>query len=344
MLGFLKPRGELVELKSRQVVFLSEKKLQPRQQMEIKLSLPAPSQETLDLAVKVLNLRPGPDGRFVVVAIIESLELFEDRRGRPVREFPREPLRVTLKSQALPGYRTVTEDLSSGGFRADLAAELSVGDILPLTFEFDEPREWSLAIQAKVEWVRNHGGLKYQTGFSFPDNQATAPALEKLNFWLEHRGKRELGRLFKKTDFLSQDPHQDQHTSQAKAAPPEPAEPPRALQIAVGSSPGKGVRIPFEGVLRGWAWEQYDEAVVLVIEDVRGVDHWLEFPDTRGFHARCRSRKVHLQGLVILKKSPMIEAYSRSLSLEKLIHVQFLDDHARVCIDLVASGARVATR
>ncbi len=340
MLSFLKPRGELVELRGRQVVFLSEKRFRPKQQVQIRLAVPEEGAEPLTLPVKVLRDRPAPDGRWVVIAVVESLERHQDQVGTPLRAGSREKIRVTVLSDALPGFRCLTEDLSSGGFRADLEAELALGDLLALTFEFDEPVAWRLELKARVEWVRRQGGAHYQTGFSFSDPEQQAENLALLEDWLATRGRREMGRLFRKSDFLAR--------TERVPRPEAPSERPmgdgQTLDVGVDAPPRRGLRIPFEGVLRGWAWEQFDEAIVVVIEDVHGVDHWLEFPDSRGFHARCRSRKVHLQGLVLLMKSPMIEAYSRTISLERLIHVQFLDDHARVCLDLVAAGVRVAAR
>lgn len=328
MLGFLKPRGELVELKGRQVVFLIEKPYARETQFAVRLSLAAPSDEKLELSVRVLSQRPGPDGRYVTVAVVESYQEHPPVSGKPLRDSRREEVKLTLKSGDLPGFRAVTDDLSEGGFRAILEGELMEGDVIEIGFEFDEHPGFQLDLGARVQWVKSKGGGRYATGFSFARGAQYEKAYIWLCEWLASRGRAEVRQLFKNI----------------VKAPESPVLPPDdQLEPEVDTSPSScdhSLCIPFRGFLRGWAWEQGDDMVVVVLEDDEGEDHWLEFPGCRGMHARCRDRKIRLQGVRLLAGSPLVEEYSRSVTFESVYHFQFLDDYARVCLDLVATGCR----
>lgn len=329
MLGFLKPRGELVELKGHQVVFLIDKRYARDSLFSVKLSTPAPELQKLELSVRVLSQRPGPDGRFVTVAVVESRQELQALTGRALRDSRRDPVRLTLKSGDLPGFRAVTEDLSAGGFRALLEGELVEGDVIEISFEFDEHPGFGLELSARVEWVQGKGGGRYSTGFSFVREERTEEGYQWLLQWLDSRGETEVRTLFKSISKTQPRP------SVAKVEEPaldEAAREPLSRDLSV--------RIPFRGFLRGWAWEQGDDMVVVVLEDDDGVDHWLEFPGCRGLHARCRDRKIRLQGVKLVSNSPLIEEYSRSVSWESLYHFQFLDDFARVCLDIVATDCK----
>lgn len=327
MLGFLKPRGELVELSGRQVVFLTEKKYNRDATLEVRLSLPAPSDKKIDIAVRILSQRPGPNQKQVTVAVVETPMDYPSLQGRPLRTNRRETLRLTLKSGDLPGFRAVTQDLSLGGFKTELEGELVVGDQFEVALEFDHLPGFSLPLLARVCWVENRGGGRFVTGFSFPEQGRYGENFKWLNDWFVNRGDTEVKTLFKKN---------------AKTTPP-----PSLPKIEEAEVPAEGgldknlnIRIPFKGFLRGWAWEQGEDVVVIVLEDDEGNDHWLEFPGCRGMHARCRDRKIRLQGVTLVANSGLIEEYSRTVTMESLYHFSFLDDYARVCLDLVAAGCR----
>lgn len=330
MLGFLKPKGELVELTGRQVVFLTEKRYAADAQFAIRLALPEPTKKYLDLDVRVLRQRPSPDKRYITVAVVETPRDFPNLRGVPTRAQQREPIRLSLKSDQLPGFRTVTTDLSPGGFKADLEGELVVGDQVVVGFEFDTVQGLTVELLCQVQWVEHKRGGRYPTGFSFPDQGRYAEGYEWFCHWLAGRGEVEVKKLFRPL---------------AQVTPPVPAS---LLPPDDEGEPGDleeldkdlALRIPFKGFLRGWAWEQGDDMVVVALEDDEGNDHWIEFPGCRGMHARCRDRKIRLQGVGIVLQSPMIKEYSRTVTMETLLHFQFLDDYARVCLDLVAAGCR----
>ena len=216
MLGFLKPRGELVEISGRTVVFLSAKPFKIEQKFEVKLWMPDPSKESFSVPVKVVSCRPGPEGFFVVVSTAEGRKEPPSRIGYTVRGFPRAPHRITLKSEGLPGFRAVTKDLGRGGFRAELDGELPEGKILNVNFEFDDPLGWTLDLQARVAWTAWRSQNRYDTGFAFIEDPRFALALEQLSQWLEHRATHELV-PFKPPD---------------KMPPKRPSEPPNQLPQA----------------------------------------------------------------------------------------------------------------
>jgi len=312
------------------VVFLADKPYARDAQFEIRLSLPEPSGRKFDVDVRVLSHRAGPNKRFVTVAVVETPKDFPDLKGRPLRMSPREPHRLTLKSGELPGYRAVTHDLSVGGFKTELEGELVPGDQIEVTFEFEAPSGFTLDLRAQVQWVRAKGGGRFATGFSFPEQGPYQENYNKLCQWFEAREDVEVKKLFKSIS-VQQEKQSGQPNAAAESAPP-PLD--KDLSICV----------PFKGFLRGWAWEQGDDVVVVVLEDDNGTDHWLEFPGCRGMHARCRDRKIRLQGVKLVSNSPLIAEYSRIVTFESLYHFQFLDDFARVCLDLVANGCRQQMR
>ena len=331
MLGFLKPRGELVELSGRQVVFLAEKPYKRDAQFAIKLSLPEPSDVKVDMDVRVLSHRPGPKDKYVIVGVVETPRDYPNLQGHPLRMSRRDPHRVTLKSGELPGYRAVTQDLSSGGFKTELEGELVVQDQIVVTLEFDQLQGFTIDLLAEVAWVDNRGGGKFKTGFRFPEQGSFAENYQWLVNWLENREDTEVKKLFRQV-AVHRKP--EPLNTQEPEREPEPEPLPKDLSI----------RIPFKGFLRGWAWEQGDDMVVIVLEDDEGNDHWVEFPGCRGLHARCRDRKIRLQGVKLVTDSDMIQEYSRSVTFESLYHFSFLDDYARVVLDVIASGCREQVR
>ena len=335
MLGFLKPRGELVELKGRQVVFLTRKVYKRDAQFAVKLTLPAPNTRHLDLNVRILRQRPAPDDKWVTIAVVETPRDFPEVHGFPLRESRREPRHLTLKSGELPGYRAVTEDLGLGGFKTQLEAELTVGDQLLVTFEFDQVGGLTVDLLAEVRWVQQKG-TNYTTGFSFPEQGSYSEGYQWLCDWFSSGGETEVKKLFKPAAFQKTPPVPESLRPQV--------EPPEDAVTLAEVDRDLSLRIPFKGFLRGWAWEQGDDVVVVVLEDDDGMDHWLEFPGCRGLHAKCRDRKIRLQGVGLVRESDMIAEFSRTVTMDTLYHFQFLDDYARVCLDIVAQGCREQTR
>lgn len=331
MLGFLKPRGELVELSGRQVVFLADKAYQRDAQFAIRLSLPEPSDRKVDMDVRVLSNRPGPKEKFVIVGVVETPRDFPNLQGQPMRMSRREPHRLTLKSGDLPGYRAVTHDLSVGGFKTELEGELVVDDQIVVTLEFDQLQGFCIDLLAEVAWVTPKGGGRFLTGFSFPNQGALTDNYNWLVEWFDNREDTEVKSLFKQVAV-----HRTPEPLKRVVEEPKKEEPPLPTDLSI--------RIPFKGFLRGWAWEQGDDMVVIVLEDDEGTDHWVEFPGCRGLHARCRDRKIRLQGVALVTDSSMIKEYSRSVTFESLYHFSFLDDYARVVLDVIASGCREQVR
>ncbi len=130
------------------------------------------------------------------------------------------------------------------------------------------------------------------------------------------------------------------------AAPVQAAEQPKERPADPAEVPEEdvGVHVFFEANLRGWAWEGADDAVVVVLEDPHGIDHWLEFPNCRGMQARCRERQISLLGMAVAKSSALITELTRPDSDETLLHFRFYDDHQRTVLDVVASECRQQER
>lgn len=466
MLGFLKPRGELVEITGRTVVFLSAKPYKMDQKFEVKLGLPEPPGQTISVAVRVLSCRPGPADFFVVVGIAEGRREPPNLKGYPLRNYTRAPHRISVKSEGLPGYRAVTSNLSRGGFGAELDGEMPEGKLLNVHLEFDEPLGWTLDLKARVVWTTWKSQNRYDTGFEFLEDPQYALPLEQLAAWCDHMANHEMV-PFKPPDRLpprrpNELPNQLPQAHQVQApppsnampfghaappasqapqfpgAPPSQMPPPMPSQSPLGGQypppgyhdsseahraamgiasvdddptplglptlvqppqrptslklPGLsqtvalqrpssfplqhapeskplaptspdaptvrmradslppmddedlGVRIHFEANLRGWAWEGADDAVTVVLEDVHGTDHWLEFPECRGMQGRCRQREMRLLGMAVTTTSALIDELTRFEGETPLMHFRFYDDHQRVVLDIVAKECREQIR
>jgi hypothetical protein len=478
MLGFLKPRGELVEISGRTVVFISAKPYKMDQKFEVKLGLPEPAGQTISVAVRVLSCRSGPGDFFVVVGIAEGRREPPNLKGYQIRNHPRAPHRITVKSEGLPSYRAVTKDLGRGGFGAELDGELPEDKVLNVHFEFDEPLGWTLDLRARVAWSIWKSQNRYDTGFAFLEDPLYALPLEQLAAWLDHREKHELipfkppdrlpprrpnelpnqlpqahqmpppaqgnpmpysdpgqghsmpvGHQFPHTEPGQQMPASQGPSGQHPGHPPMPGQqapeqfalseaqraasgissydddptplglptlvqpPPRPISLklptlpqtvalerpsafqlpppVVPASEGSGllpkaapaaterpaslpadapsledlgVRIHFHANLRGWAWEGADDSVVVVLEDIHGTDHWLEFPGCRGMQGRCRHREMALLGMAVAHSSAMIDELTRDDAQEALLHYRFYDDRQRVVLDIVAKECREQIR
>lgn len=421
MLGFLKPRGELVEISGRTVVFLSAKPYKTDQRFEVRLGLPDAPSRSITVAVRVVSCRPTTGDAFVVAGTSEDRRDLPNLVGYPLRNYPRAPHRITVTSEGLPNYRAVTRDLGRGGFGAEIDGELQTGKLLSVRLEFDEPLGWTLDLKAKVAWTAWKTQNRYDTGFAFIEDPLYALPLEQLGAWCEHRAQHELI-PFKPPDKVpprplkalpNQLPQQPLSAQPAQGVPdqfslgdaqraasgslgfdddPTPLglptlvqPPPRPtsfklptpetsvslerpssfkLQSAVSletvpssedepleTEPGSasleedpGVRVHFAARLRGWAWEGADDAVVVVLEDINGGDHWVEFPGCRGLQARCRHRDICLLGMAVTTKSAMIDELSRYSEDVPLSHFRFYDDHQRVVLDIVATECREQIR
>lgn len=442
MLGFLKPRGELVEISGRTVVFLSLKPYKMEQRFEIRLGLPEPAGQTVLVALRVLSCRPGPGDSYVVVGIAEGRREPPALKGYPLRNYARLPQKVTIKSEGLPSYRAVTRDLGRGGFRAELDGELPVGTMLSVHLEFDEPLGWTLDLKARVAWTSWKSQNRFDTGFAFLEDPLYALPLEQLAAWCEHMASHEIV-PFKPPDKLpprrpSEPPNQLLQAHQRPATTPDSSLPfaptaerdplspaqraaasfmaadddptplglptlvqpivrptsfklpetnktiplqrpsafPQQPSFPLGAPPPEpvvhdelpdtpggrpsvifgddrldgvptsdlGVRVHFQANLRGWAWEGADDAVVVVLEDVHGTDHWLEFPSCRGLMARCRQREITLEGMAVSHSSPMIDELSRHAGEGSLMHFRLYDNHHRVVLEIVAAECREQVR
>ncbi len=440
MLGFLKPRGELVEISGRTVVFLSLKPYKMDQRFEIRLGLPEPAGQTVLVALRVLSCRPGPGDFFVLVGIAEGRREPPALKGYPLRNYARLPQKVTVKSEGLPSYRAVTRDLGRGGFGAELDGELPVGTMLSVHLEFDEPLGWTLDLKARVAWTSWKVQNRYDTGFAFLEDSLYALALEQLAAWCDHMASHEII-PFKPPDKLpprrpKELPNQLLQAHQLPTPPPDTSMPfareaepetlsaaqraaasfmasdddptplglptlvqpvvrptsfklpetpktiplqrpsafPQQASFPLGAPPPEpsvedegiaegrtsavfgddrldivptsdlGVRVHFQASLRGWAWEGADDSVVVVLEDVHGTDHWLEFPSCRGMMARCRQREVSLEGMAVSTSSPMIDELSRHAGEGSLKHFRLYDNHHRVVLEIVAAECREQIR
>lgn len=442
MLGFLKPRGELVEITGRTVVFLSLKPYKMDQRSEVRLGVPEPAGHTVLVALRVLSCRPGPGDFFVVVGIAEGRREPPSLKGFPLRNHARLPQKVTVKSEGLPSYRAVTRDLGRGGFGAELDGELPVGTMLSVHLEFDEPLGWTLDLKARVAWTSWKSQNRYDAGFAFLEDPLYTLPLEQLAAWCEHMAHHEIV-PFKPPDNLpprrsTEPPNQLPQAHQRVTAEPDtgmpfakepeptqlsaaqraaasymaadddptplglptlvqptlrpasfklPASAPKTIPLqrpsafpqqssfplgapppdpVVDETEGEGgsrstvsfgddrldgvpasdlgVRVHFQANLRGWAWEGADDAVVVVLEDVHGTDHWLEFPACRGMMARCRQREINLAGMAVSTTSAMIDELSRHSGESALTHYRFYDSHHRVVLEIVAEDCREQIR
>ena len=106
---------------------------------------------------------------------------------------------LRVMSPAIPGYMTVTIDLSVSGMKVKLTQPLEVGQQIPWQVEFDDHNMAKLGLTGEVRWCRPiEGG--YTAGIQFVEvNKATYSRLVHFVNWLSQmeRGviKDDYGRL-----------------------------------------------------------------------------------------------------------------------------------------------------
>ncbi len=91
----------------------------------------------------------------------------EGRTGER-RKFKRFKANIIVLSKFIPGFRTVTRDISLGGMRIVLPAPLPQGSELELELDLDSKfGRKTMKVKAKVVWVRQVAPRRYEAGLKF---------------------------------------------------------------------------------------------------------------------------------------------------------------------------------
>lgn len=188
MLGFLRPRGELVAIEGHTVVFLSAKPFRIEQKIDVRLGLPGNPSQSIAVAIQVVSIRSGPDDLFVVVGVVDRTSSIKNMIGYELRTYSRTPHRIAIKSEDIPGYRAITKNLSRGGFKVELEGALKIGKQIKAHFEFDDPVGFSLDLKAQVVWSNWRSQKYYDTGFVFIEDSECLESLHELSSWLDEDG------------------------------------------------------------------------------------------------------------------------------------------------------------
>lgn len=188
MLGFLRPRGELVAIDGHTVVFLSAKPFRIEQKIDVRLGLAGNPGQIIAVALQVVSMRSGPDDLFVVVGVVDRTSNIKNMKGHELRAYGRTPHRIAIKSEDIPGYRAITKNLSRGGFKVELEGALKIGKQIKAHFEFDDPVGFSLDLKAQVVWSNWRSQKYYDTGFVFIEEPELLESLQELSRWLDEDG------------------------------------------------------------------------------------------------------------------------------------------------------------
>ncbi len=366
MLDFLKPKVELVELKAEQLVFRSTKKFREGANTSLRVSLPEGSNNTTTVDVKILGKRDHEEGGYVYVSRLQVPPKSEQVvTGSALRSAARKDLSIRVRSPKLPGFSAMTLDVSATGLRIEMGGELSVGEIIPLTLEFDRHDLPPITTPAEVRWCRAgfDDRSRAKAGFMFrPDSLETEKLLQAMGDFFTSAAQADLRTLLGSANMLrdetthirrdlpetpppsepvpeakskqtlalgARDPELERQKA-TQAPPPEPQPAPAQSQPAYTD-------IPVNARIRAYAFEIEEETLVVMLQsgdDIQG----LAFPDCR----TCRDyRCVDGGEITILRvrlESPLLKETRRDWDVGQRFHYQFLDDREQVVQEII-SGA-----
>ena len=227
MLDFFKPKVELVELDERQLVFRSNRKFKEGAQTRVRVEIPPGSAKTTALDIQVNSVRSEDDGVFVYVSHLVSMQFSEKITGEALRGAPRRELSVRVLSPKLPGFRGMTIDISATGLRIDMDGPLEVGQVIPITLEFDRFDLDSLECPAEVRWCRMSGAgrTRYMAGFHFlPTDEDMERALHAMGAFFEANSQFGLKELLERSATIG-----------AADLTPKPQEKPEAISLGTAN-------------------------------------------------------------------------------------------------------------
>jgi len=186
---FSGPVVELVDVKSSQVTFRSRKPLAPGRPVAVRLS--TGNGRAVPVKVSVTASRPLGQGFACSAYLEEQVALPEFgplAGGDPfLRQTTRLDCRLRVLSPALPGFKAVTVDFSTGGLQVEAQGEVAVGRELPVRLEFDSLP--TLECSARVAWCgptprRGGPGGRVLLGLQFvhltPDDRAILARFEEF--------------------------------------------------------------------------------------------------------------------------------------------------------------------
>lgn len=202
MLDFFKPKVELVELDERQLVFRSNRKFKEGTQTRVRVEIPPGSSKTTALDIQVSSVRSETDDVYVYVARLVAVQFNEKITGEQLRASPRRELSVRVISPKLPGFRGMTIDISATGLRLDMDGPLEVGQVIPITLEFDRFDLDSLECPAEVRWCRMSGvgRTRYMAGFHFlPTDEDMEKALHAMGAFFDANSRAGLKELLERS-------------------------------------------------------------------------------------------------------------------------------------------------
>ena len=144
----------------------------------------------LKMEVVVDSARQLPDGSFLIISHIvgspeetQNLITILDAAPRPdigklARRSERIPIGIRCLSQQLPGFRSVTIDLSLHGAQLQCEGPLEVGSVLDITFELELSDLPKLTLRAVAIWsVQEDRRKAFKAGVEFTEQHPQTQAL-----------------------------------------------------------------------------------------------------------------------------------------------------------------------
>lgn len=178
------PVVELVDVKASQVTFRSRKPLASGRPVAVRLS--TGNGRAVPVKVSVTASRPLGQGYACSAYLEQAVDLPEFgplAGGDPfLRQASRLDCRLRVVSPALPGFKAVTIDFSTGGLQVEAQGEVQVGTELPIRLEFDSVP--TLECQARVAWCRALLRGRVLLGLQFvhltPESRASLAEFEQF--------------------------------------------------------------------------------------------------------------------------------------------------------------------
>mgnify|MGYP000390653694 FL=1 len=100
------------------------------------------------------------------------------------RQFARLNRDIGVLSNEIPGYKTVTRDISLGGAKIEVSKPIPKGKIIDIKLELETGK--TVALKAEVVWIRELEYLKkYELGLKFVyDNPTQQQQIEKYILYI----------------------------------------------------------------------------------------------------------------------------------------------------------------
>ncbi len=114
----------------------------------------------------------------------EQKEQKEEKEPVYKRQYVRINRDIGVLSKDIPGYKTITRDISLGGAKIEISKPIPKGKIIDITLDLETGK--SLSLKAEITWIKEVEYLKkYELGLKFIyDNPNQQQEVEKYILYI----------------------------------------------------------------------------------------------------------------------------------------------------------------